>query len=61
MVVYKGIAYMCRSIPWLDKKNIELMKKLTWSTVVEGKHGLKGEKTKFPLKYLPSYKLTKAE
>ena len=61
MVFYKGFAYMCRSVPWLDKKNIAMMKKLTWSTVVEGKHGLKGEKTKFPLKYQPSYKLTKAE
>jgi hypothetical protein len=61
MVFYKGFAYMCRSVPWLDKKNIKLMKKVTWSVVVEGKHGLKGEKTKFPMKYTPSYNLTKAE
>ncbi|KIW03810.1 uncharacterized protein PV09_05110 [Verruconis gallopava] len=61
MVMYKGFAYMCRSVPWLDKRNISMMKKLSWKIVVESKYGLKGEKTKFPLKYKPSYKVTKAE
>lgn len=61
MVVYKCIAYMCRSVPWLDKRNIKIMKNFSWKLVVEGKHGLKGEKSTFPMKYKPSYNLTKAE
>jgi hypothetical protein len=44
--IYKGFAYLCRSVPMLDRKNIKMMKNLTWKVVVEGKHGLKGEKTK---------------
>ena len=59
--IYKAISYLCRSVPWLDKKNINLMRKYTWKTVVENKHGLAGEKSKFPMKYIPNYKLTKAE
>ncbi|KIW08046.1 uncharacterized protein PV09_00991 [Verruconis gallopava] len=59
--MYKGYAYMCRSIPWFDKGNIKMMRKLTWKIVVEGKHGLGGERSKFPMKYQPSYDRTKAD
>lgn len=58
--LYKGYAYLCRSVPFLDKRNINMMKKLTWKVVVEGKHGLGGERSQFPMKYKPTYDRTKA-
>jgi hypothetical protein len=59
--MYKGFAYMCRSVGWMDRSQIKLMKKMTYKLVVESKFGLKGEKTNFALKYMPHFNLTKAE
>jgi hypothetical protein len=59
--MYKGFAYMCRSVGWMDRGQIKFMRKVTYKLVVESKFGLKGEKTNFALKYMPHFNLTKAE
>jgi hypothetical protein len=59
--MYRALSSGCRAVPWLDRKHIKLMRKLTWKLIVEGGYGMGREKTKFHFKYKPHYGLTKAE
>lgn len=45
--------YTYRSIPSLDKKKIEMLKKVFYNIIVHSKYGLKGEETTFDFKYVP--------
>lgn len=58
IVIYMAIAYMYRSIPYLDNMKIKYMKKLFWQVIVNEKTGFGGRKTEFRMKYNPSYENT---
>ena len=48
-----GVCYTYRSFETLDRRKVGALKKAFWEWIVEGKYGLKGEKTVFELKYVP--------
>lgn len=47
--------YTYRSIPSLDRKKIEMLKKVFYQIIVQSKYGLQGEETTFEFKYVPEY------
>jgi len=47
--------YTYRSIPYLDKKKIAMLKQVFYNIIVHTKYGLKGEPTTFDFKYVPEY------
>lgn len=47
--------YTYRSIAYLDKRKIEMLKMVFYNIIVHTKYGLKGEETKFDFKYVPEY------
>ena len=50
-------SYVYRSIPYLDKKKIAMLRKAFYHMIVESKHGLSGKETHFEFKYVPEYGL----
>ena len=52
---FAGICYTYRSIPALDRKKVKTLRKVFWGMIVEGKYGLKGERTSFEFKYVPDF------
>ena len=50
---FMGLCYTYRSFETLDRRKVGALKKAFWEWIVEGKYGLKGEKTVFELKYVP--------
>ncbi len=52
---FAGICYTYRTIPALDRRKISTLRKVFWTMIVEGKYGLKGEKTVFEFKYIPDF------
>lgn len=47
--------YTYRSIPSLDRKKIEMLKKVFYNIIVHSKYGLQGTETTFAFKYVPEY------
>jgi hypothetical protein len=47
--------YTYRSFPSLDRKKIELLKKVFYDIVVGSKYGLRGRESTFDFKYVPEY------
>ena len=47
--------YVHRSIPALDRKKVEGLKKVFYAIVVESKYGLEGNETNFDFKYVPEF------
>ena len=47
--------YTYRSIPSLDRKKIETLKKVFYNIIVHSKYGLKGAESTFDFKYVPEY------
>ncbi|MCJ1402258.1 hypothetical protein MMC11_005478 [Xylographa trunciseda] len=49
---FMAICYTYRSIPYLDRRKIAALRKIFWTVIVDGKHGLQ-EETTFDFKYIP--------
>ena len=47
--------YTYRAIPYLDRRNIERVKKIFYAVIVDAKWGLAGTETLFDFKYIPEY------
>ena len=47
--------YTYRSIPHLDRRKIEMLKKVFYNIIVHSKYGLQGAETTFDFKYVPEY------
>ena len=47
--------YVYRSVPALDRKKVEGLKKLFYAIIVESKYGLEGTETLFEFKYIPEF------
>lgn len=54
-IVISTSSYIYRSIPILDRWKIEYMRRRLFHVLMEGKHGMKGKKTKFELQYIPGF------
>ena len=54
-VFFSAFCYTYRSFDSLDKKKIEMLKKVFYNIIVNTKYGLKGEESKFDFKYVPEY------
>lgn len=52
---FMTLCYGWRSIPWLDRRRVERMKKVFYAVIVEAKWGLAGTETLFDFKYVPEY------
>lgn len=52
---FSFFCYTYRSVPSLDRKKIEMLKRVFYSIIVHTKYGLKGEESKFDFKYVPEY------
>lgn len=48
-------SYTYRSIPMLDRWKVEYMRRRLFHVLMEGKHGMKGKKTKYELQYVPGF------
>lgn len=48
-------SYTYRSIPYLDKRKIALLKHVFYNITVHTHFGLKGQESKFDFKYVPEY------
>ncbi|KFZ13387.1 hypothetical protein V502_06637 [Pseudogymnoascus sp. VKM F-4520 (FW-2644)] len=48
-------SYTYRSIPMLDRWKVEYMRRRLYHVLMEGKHGMKGKKTKYELQYVPGF------
>ena len=53
-IFFMSICYFYRSIPALDRRKVQALRKIFWAVIVENKHGL-GEETVFDFKYIPDY------
>jgi hypothetical protein len=47
--------YIHRSIPALDERNIQSLRKLFWKLIIEAKYGLDGKETTFEFKHIPEF------
>ncbi|KAF2873101.1 hypothetical protein BDV95DRAFT_593473 [Massariosphaeria phaeospora] len=54
-LLFMSICYTYRSIPHLDRRKIEKLKKLFYAFIVDAKFGLAGTETLFEFKYVPQY------
>ncbi|KAJ9608104.1 hypothetical protein H2200_007092 [Cladophialophora chaetospira] len=54
-IFFSCLCYTYRSIPALDRRKIEALRKVFWAVIVEGKYGLGGEETVFEFKYVPDF------
>jgi hypothetical protein len=52
---FAGICYTYRSIPSWDRAKIKALRNIFWQMIVEGKYGLKGERSVFEFKYVPDF------
>lgn len=48
-------SYTYRSIPYLDRRKIEMLKRVFYNVIVHADSGLKGKETTFEFKYFPEY------
>ncbi|KFY60268.1 hypothetical protein V497_03758 [Pseudogymnoascus sp. VKM F-4516 (FW-969)] len=56
-LVISTTSYIQRAIPMLDKWKVEYMRKRLFYVLMEGKHGMKGKKTKYELQYVPGFNI----
>ncbi|WPH03400.1 Hypothetical protein R9X50_00627900 [Acrodontium crateriforme] len=54
-IFFSCFCYTYRSIDYLDKRKIAMLKRVFWNVIVNTQYGLKGEETKFDFKYVPEY------
>ncbi|KIW73699.1 hypothetical protein PV04_01797 [Phialophora macrospora] len=52
-IFFSCLCYTYRSVPALDRRKIDTLRKVFWAVIVEGKYGLGGEETVFEFKYVP--------
>ncbi|KIW96340.1 uncharacterized protein Z519_03409 [Cladophialophora bantiana CBS 173.52] len=60
-IFFACLCYTYRSVPALDRRKIETLRKVFWALIVEGKYGLGGEQTVFEFKYIPEFGLGTAK
>lgn len=48
-------SYTYRSIPYLDRRKIEMLKRVFYAVIVHAPSGLKGKETTFDFKWVPEY------
>lgn len=48
-------SYTYRSIPYLDRRKIEMLKTVFYTVIVQSPTGLDGKETTFPFKWVPEY------
>ena len=54
-IFFSCLCYTYRSIPALDRRKIQTLRKVFWAVIVEGKYGLGGQETVFEFKYVPEF------
>ncbi|KAF1811221.1 hypothetical protein P152DRAFT_459625 [Eremomyces bilateralis CBS 781.70] len=52
---FMALDYSHRMIPWLDRRKIQASRDFMQQALIEGKDGLKGEKSLFQFRYIPEY------
>lgn len=52
---FAGLCYTYRSVPRWDRAKIKALRRIFWQLIVEGKYGLKGERSVFDFKYVPDF------
>ena len=52
---FSFFSYVYRTVPYLDRRKISMLKHALYAIFVHSKFGLQGEETKFDFKYVPEY------